>query len=602
MERILSKELSKHEGKKVMIRGWLNNIRSLGKINFVIVRDRKGFIQLVVTEKSEYQKVKDLQPGSVLKVTGTVQVSEQAESGAEIIDPVIEVEVPIKEVPPIEYTKPEIKADIETILDYRTITLRNRKIKAVFKIQAEIAHAYREYMRNEVDATEYFGPNIIGASSEGGSEIFTVDYFDHKATLAQSSQLYKQVMVGVAERAFAIMPFFRAENSNTVRHLTEGKQCEFEMGFFETWHDVMDVLEGTMKHIVKHVNESCKDELKTLGIEIIRAPQNIAFPRVKFADAQEIYFKRTGIDERHENDLSPAAEKGLCKYAKEEFGTDCIFITDWLTSKRPFYSYVNDDNPELTNTFDLLCNGTEVTSGGQRCHTYESLVEGLKRKGMDPANFDDYLSIFKYGMPAHGGFGLGFERLTMTLLGLKNVREVSLFPSDPKRIAGNRIKADVVFGAENLRNEIVRILKKNDVEFQHSKHEATPTSEDSARVRGTKLTEGVKAIILRGKSSKENYQFNVPSNMKLDLKKVKEIVGEACEFEDPEVIKKRYGIVVGGVPPFGNLLGIKTFFDKRILEEKKAAFNCGMQEESIVMSAEDLVKIVDPKVEDFAKE
>jgi nondiscriminating aspartyl-tRNA synthetase len=602
MERVLSKNLKEHEGKKVMVRGWLNNVRSLGKINFVILRDRKGFIQVVVTEKSEFQKVKDLQPGSVLRITGKVQLTDQTDNKAELTDPVIEVEVPIKEVPPIEYTKPEIKADIETILDYRTITLRNRRIKAVFKIQAEIAHAYRIYMRDEVDATEYFGPNIVGASSEGGSEIFTVDYFDHKATLAQSSQLYKQVMVGVAERTFAIMPFFRAENSNTVRHLTEGKQCEFEMGFFESWHDVMDVLEGAMKYIVEHVNKSCEDELKTLGIEIIKAPKKTAFPRISFADAQEIYFKRSGIDERHENDLSPAAEKELCKYAREEYGTDCIFITDWLTSKRPFYSYVNDENPELTNTFDLLCNGTEITSGGQRCHTYESLVAGLQRKGMDPSNFEDYLSIFKYGMPAHGGFGLGLERLTMTMLGLKNVREVSLFPSDPKRIAGNRIKADVVFGAENLRNEIVRLLKRNEMEYNHKKHEPTPTSEDSARVRGTKPEEGIKAIILKGKSSKENYQFNVPSHMKLDIKKVKQIVGEACEFEDPEIIKKRYGIVIGGVPPFGNLLGIKTYFDKRIAEEKTAAFNCGMQEESIVMKSEDLIKIVGPKIEDFAKE
>ncbi|MBP9758971.1 aspartate--tRNA(Asn) ligase [Candidatus Dojkabacteria bacterium] len=602
MERRLSKELAQYKGKEVMIRGWLNNIRSLGKINFIIVRDRKGFVQVVVIEKSEYAKIKDLQPGSVLKITGKVQETTQTDIGIELIDPKIEVEVPIKEVPPVEYTKPEIKADIETILDYRTISLRNRKIKAVFTIQAEIAYCYRKYMREVVDATEYFGPNIIGASSEGGSELFTVDYFDHKATLAQSSQLYKQVMVGVAERTFAIMPFFRAENSNTVRHLTEGKQCEFEMGFFESWHDVMDVLEGTIKSTVEHLNSHCAEELKTLEKEIVKAPKNVAFPRITFAEAQEIYFKRTGIDERKENDLSPAAEKDLCKYAREEFGTDCIFIIDWLTSKRPFYSYVNDENPELTNTFDLLCNGTEITSGGQRCHTYESLIAGLKRKGMDPEDFEDYLSIFKYGMPAHGGFGLGFERLTMTLLGLQNVREASLFPSDPKRIAGNRIKANVIFGAENLRNEIIRVLKANNMEYDFLKHEPTPTSQDSAKVRGTKMSEGIKAIILRGKNSKKNYQFNVSANMKLDLKKVKEIVGEACEFEDPEIIKKRYGIVIGGVPPFGNLMGIETYFDKEIAKEKRSAFNCGMQEESIVMKSADLTTLVNPKIADFAKE
>lgn len=601
MERILSHKLNDYVGKEVLVRGWLNNVRAMGKINFVIIRDRKGFVQVVVMDKTEYSKIRDLQPGSVLKITGKVQKTTQTDIGAELVDPQIEVEVPIKEVSPIEYTKPEIKADIETILDYRTITLRNRKIKAVFTLQSEIAYCYRKYMREVVDATEYFGPNIIGASSEGGSELFTVDYFDHKATLAQSSQLYKQVMVGVAERTFAIMPFFRAENSNTVRHLTEGKQCEFEMGFFDSWHEVMDVLEGVIKTTVEHINKNNSAELNTLGREIIKAPMDVAFPRITFAEAQEIYFKRTGIDERHENDLSPAAEKELCKYAREKFGTDCIFVIDWLTSKRPFYSYVNDENPEITNTFDLLCNGTEITSGGQRCHTYESLIAGLKRKEMDPVDFEDYLSIFKYGMPPHGGFGLGLERLTMTLLGLQNVREASLFPSDPKRIAGNRIKAKQIFGAENIRNEIIRLLKDNKIEYDHKKHEPTPTSQDSAKVRGTSMAEGVKAIILVGKTSKKNYQFNVSANMKLDLKKVKEIVGEACEFEDPEIISKRYGIVVGGVPPFGNLLAIETYFDKHIVEQKRAAFNCGMQEESIIMQSEDLVRIVNPKIAEFSK-
>lgn len=599
MERKLSRELKESIGKKVLVKGWLNNVRSLGKINFLILRDRSGFTQIVIEDKEEYKKIKPLQPGSILIIEADVQETNQTDIGVELINPQIKVEVPITEVLPIEYTKPEIQADLETILDYRTITLRNRKIKAVFKIQAEIAHAYRIYMRDQVDAMEYFGPNIIGASSEGGSEFFTVDYFDHKATLAQSSQLYKQVMVGVNERTFAIMPFFRAENSNTVRHLTEGKQLEFEMGFFDTWQEVMDVEEGAVKFIVKHLNENCLEEIELVGNGIIQAPEDVNFPRLTFAEAQEIYFKRSGVDDRNEDDLSPAAEKELCKYSREEFGTDCVFITDWKTSKRPFYSYVTDGNPELTNTFDLLCAGTEITSGGQRCHTYDSLIEGLKRKDMDPANFEDYLSIFKYGMPPHGGFGLGLERLTMTVLNLKNIREVSLFPSDPKRIAGNRIKANIVTGAENVRNEIIRVLKKNEVEFDHSVHEPTPTSNDSADTRGTKPSEGIKAIILKGKKSKNNYQINIPADQRLDMKKVKAVVGEPCEFEKPELIEKRYGIIIGGVPPFGNLLGIKTYYDKNILNEPRSAFNCGLQTESIVMKSEDLIKVVDPEIAEF---
>jgi nondiscriminating aspartyl-tRNA synthetase len=601
MQRILSTELKDHAGSKIVVRGWLNNIRSLGKINFLIVRDRKGFVQIVVESSDEFNKIKDLQPGSILNIEGDVQLTSHTDVGAEVINPKIIIEVPIREIPPIEYTKPEIKADLETILDHRPITLRNRKIAAVFKIQSEIANAYRDYMRREVDAVEYFGPNIIGASSEGGAEFFTVNYFDHRATLAQSSQLYKQIMVGVVERTFAIMPFFRAENSNTTRHLTEGKQLEFEMGFFENWSEIMDVEEGAIKHIVRSVKENCKDELKDLGDVIVDVPENVSFPRVSFEQAQEIYFKRTGVDDREEDDLSPAAEKDLCAYAKEKFGTDCIFITDWKTSKRPFYSYVNEQNPELTNTFDLLCAGTEITSGGQRCHTEESLVAGLLRKEMNPENFGDYLSIFKYGMPPHGGFGLGLERLTMTILKLQNIREVSLFPSDPKRIAGNRIKSKVFTGGENIRNEIISRIKKAGYEYDYQKHDPTPTSEDSAKVRGTRMSEGVKALILRGKNSGDNYMFGISADKKTDMKKVSEIVGERCEFEKPDTIEKRYGLIIGGVPPFGNLLGIKTFFDSKILDEERSAFNVGLQTESIIMNSKDLIGLVNPEIVEISQ-
>lgn len=221
---------------------------------------------------------------------------------------------------------------------------------------------------------------------------------------------------------------------------------------------------------------------------------------------------------------------------------------------------------------------------------------------MDPENFSDYLSIFKYGMPPHGGFGMGLERLTMNILKLKNIREASLFPSDTKRIAANRIKAKIFFGSENIRNEMIRILKQNSFEFQHLTHVPTPTSEDSSRVRGTKMEEGIKAIILKGKNTKKNYQFNLPSNLKLDMKLVSEIVGEKCEFEDPEVIKERFGLVIGSIPPFGSLLNLETYFDDKITKEEKAAFNCGFLTESIVMRSKDLIQLVSPKIVSFAKE
>lgn len=602
MTRILAKELLKYTDQIIEVRGWLNNIRNFGKINFLILRDRSGLIQIVIQDKNEYLKIAHLHPGTVLKVKGQVVSSPQASLGVEIIHPQIEVEVPIQQVPPLEYYKPEISNDLDFILDHRPIALRNSQIQAVFKIQAAIAHAYRLYMNDIVGATEYFAPNLIGASSEGGAEFFAVDYFGHTATLAQSSQLYKQMMVGVNERVFALMPFFRAENSHTPRHLTEGKQMEFEMGFFDHWHEILDIQENCIKYIVKYLHHHCATEIAILGHRIIQAPENISFPRLTFCEAQELYFKRTGIDERNEPDLSPAAERELCRYAKETCGTDLIFVIDWKTSKRPFYAYPQDQNPELTNTFDLLCAGTEITSGGQRRHTYESMLEGLLAKDMDPKNFEDYLSIFKYGMPPHGGFGMGLERLTMTILGLKNIREASLFPSDPKRIAGNRIKAKIFFGAENIRNEMIRLLKDQEMGFKHLTHEATPTSEDSAKVRQTTMEEGVKSLILKGKTSKKNYQFNIPSHLKLNMKAVVDLVGERCEFEDPEVIKERFGLIIGGVPPFGPLLNLETFFDEKIKNQDTAAFNCGLQTESIIMKTEDLIRLVQPRFGQFAKE
>ena len=598
MQRVLSNEIKDYATKTVFIKGWLNNIRSLGKIHFLILRDRAGFAQITIESSEEFAKIKGLQPGSVLQIEGVAQAAEHCEYKVEVIHPKIKVLVPITEACPVEYYKPEIPSDLDFILDHRPVALRNREIAAVFKIQAEIVHAYRLFMHDKIGATEYFAPNMIGASSEGGSEFFNVDYFGYTATLAQSSQLYKQIMVGVNERVFALMPFFRAEPSHTPRHLSEGKQLEFEMGFFDNWHDVLDVQEQCIKAIVSHIQKHCKAELTTLGNPLIKAPIDVAIPRLTFAEAQEIYFQRTKIDERNEPDLSPAAEKELCQYALEKYGTELVFVTDWKRSKRPFYSFPNEANEDLTNTFDLICAGTEITSGGQRRHTYESMVQGIIEKGMDPENFTDYLSIFKYGMPPHGGFGMGLERLTMTLLRLKNIRQTS----DPKRIAGNRLRAKIFFGEENVRNEIIRLLNKEDAVFKHLEHKETLSSEESASVRNTLIQEGIKAIVLRGKSSKKNYQFNIPAHMKLDMKLVAEVVKEKCEFEDPQVILERFGLKVGGIPPFGQLLNIEVYFDEKIKDLNQVAFNCGLTTESIVCKAQDLIKLVDPKFGLFTKD
>lgn len=597
--RILAKELNKHIGQEVLVKGWLNNMRPFGKLTFLILRDRTGLIQVVIESRDEVKRLSALQPGSVLSIKGQAVLSPQAELGVEIVQPHLTVDVPINEPSPIEYYKPAIPNELEFILDHRPIALRNRQLASIFTIQAEIVHAYRLYMHDIVGGVEYFAPNIIGASSEGGAEFFNVDYFGYTATLAQSSQLYKQIMVGVHERVFALMPFFRAEPSHTPRHLSEGKQFEFEIGFFDDWHEILDIQEGCIKFIVKHIKERCADELRTLGDPLVKVPLDVPFPRLTFAEAQELFFQRTGIDERDEPDLSPRAERELCAWSLQTKGTELVFITDWLTKKRPFYAAPKEHNPQISDTFDLLCAGTEITSGGARRHTYDSMIEGILSKGMDPANFTDYLSIFKYGMPPHGGFGMGLERLTMTLLRLTNIREASLFPSDPKRIAGNRIKAHIFFGKENIRGEILRQLKAGDIPFTHLVHEPTPSSQDAVNVRGTKPEEGVKAIIIRGKQSKKNYQFNLPGHARLDMKAVALLVGEKCEFEDPQVILERFGLEVGGIPPFGNLLNLDTFYDEAIATHERAAFNCGLTTESIVMPAKELISLVKPKMGRF---
>lgn len=594
MQRLISNELTNKVGEEVLVKGWLNAIRVLGKISFMVIRDRGGMVQVVLEDKIETDKVKNLQPGSIITVTGKVQEAKQAELGVEIVNPQVIVEIPVTTPLPVEYNKSELNAEMDTILDYRPLTLRNQKISAVFKIQATIVAAYREYLTNQ-GFTEFFGPNVIGASSEGGTELFTVNYFDQEAKLSQSAQLYKQMMVGVYERVFALMKCFRAEKSATRRHLTEATQFEFEMGFIEGFEDVMDMLENTVKFIVKSVNEKNSKELKTLGVESALAPEDVSFPRISFKDALELYYKRTGNDERHEIDLSPEAERELCKYAREEFGTDFIFVTHFLRKKTAFYAHPNEENPEVTNYFDLLCREAEIVSGGQRIHEHDMMEESLRLKGLNPDDFRDYLAIFKYGMPKHGGFGMGMERLTMLLLGLENIREATLFPSDTKRIASVSLKRKVISGSQ-LVGKIKNVLDEAGVKYQYQKHAPVKTSEEAAEVRGTKLQEGLKALILKGKKSGKNIMVCIPATEKINMEKLRELEGEAFEFERAEVIKEKYGVEVGGVPPFGYLIGLKTYYSESVKSQKQSNFNCGTREESLTVETEMLLKVIDGEV------
>jgi len=596
-KRILAADLSRVPGQQVCCQGWLYHVRKLGKLCFLILKDRTGFAQIALEKPEAIASIKGLHLGTVIEVEGTVAACPQSDLGVEIVQPTLTIISAVREAPPLDYSKPVLAQELDFILDNRALSLRNSSIAAVFKIQAEISHAFRCYMIDHVDATEYFPPNLIGSSSEGGAEFFRVDYFGYDVTLAQSSQLYKQIMVGVFERAFAIAPFFRAEKSHTTRHLTEGKQLEFEMGFFRSWEELMDILEGLMRHINQHLQARCSSELTTLGCPPLLLPENGSIPRLRFKEAQELYFQLTGIDDRAEPDLSPAAERALCSWARQEHGSDCIFITHWLKEKRPFYSFPDPDAPELTYTFDLLCKGSEIVSGGQRRHTADDVCHGLVDKGLDPQHFDEYLSIFKFGMPYHGGFGMGLERLTMTYLGLENIREASLFPSDPRRVASSRLRARIIFGEQEIRNEIIRQLKNNGFDFEHHVHQPTISGDEANRVHPHSV--GVKALIVRGKSSGKNFQLCIPTGERLDTKAVAAVLGEKIGFEDPDVIRERYGLRIGGVPPLGNLLGLETIFDRSLEPSAEVAFNCGLPEESVTCSSESLIQIVQPRFEDI---
>ena len=292
--------------------------------------------------------------------------------------------------------------------------------------------AFRDYLRQQ-GFVEIQTPKIVGAATEGGANVFAIDYFGRPAYLAQSPQFYKQIMVGVYERVFEVGPVFRAEKHNTARHTNEYVSLDLEMGFIEDHRDVMAMLTGVLCHIFNQLREVCAAELELLKINVPQVGETI--PSLRLPDAQQIIFERYGEDCRSEPDLAPQHEHWLCQYAEQELGSELLFITHYPTSKRPFYTMPDDEEPSLTKGFDLLFRGCEIVTGGQRIHRYEQLLNNARQWGINPDDIAGYLQAFKYGMPPHGGFGMGLERLLMQLAGLKNLREATLFPRDLDRLA-----------------------------------------------------------------------------------------------------------------------------------------------------------------------
>ncbi|MDA8597068.1 aspartate--tRNA(Asn) ligase, partial [Candidatus Pacebacteria bacterium] len=323
---------------------------------------------------------------------------------------------------------------LETILDNRPLTLKTERSRAIFTLQGAITKCYGEYLRSE-GFTEFQAPKLVGGDAEGGAEVFKLAYFKERtAYLASSPQLYKQIMVGAFERVFAFATAFRAEKSATTRHLSEYTSLDMEMGFIEDHHDVMRVETGLMKHITNYIASHHQKELDILDISVPLIPEGDLFPHMKLREAQELIKEKTGADKTSEPDLEPEDERWLCEYAKAELGSDYIFITHYPVSKRPFYTYEDEADPGFTKSFDLLFRGVEITTGGQRVHDIEELKAKATQKGLDPEKFSFYLQAFEYGIPPHGGWGMGLERLTQKFCGLQNVKEATLFPRDINRI------------------------------------------------------------------------------------------------------------------------------------------------------------------------
>ncbi len=433
--RILAKDVKSHVGKSATIQGWLHKKRLLGGITFINVRDRSGLVQVVVEDKDEVEKLRGMQIGTVLAIEGTVVEEPRAPGGAELHDPKVEIQVPVDEPPPIEIDKAlDHKPDnLDTLFDNRVIGLRNLRETAIFKIQAEVKEAVRRHLRSQ-DFTEFNSPKLLPGATEGGAEVFKLDYFGQEATLAQSAQFYKQIMVGVFERAFEINPTYRAELSATTRHMTEFIHIDAEMGFI-TFQDLMDLLSGLLNAAVNDVWEKYEPELKSWNATKPLLPEKI--PALTMAEIHERYSKATGQNTVGEKDLRPDEERFICEYAKKSLGSEAVFVTEWPASEMKFYHKASDANPEIAERCDLLFKGVEIATGSMREHRYPELMKQLTAIGADPEHpgFKYYLQAFKYGMPPHGGFGMGLERLTQKIVGLNNVKEATLFPRDINRLA-----------------------------------------------------------------------------------------------------------------------------------------------------------------------
>ncbi|MDP3998746.1 MAG: aspartate--tRNA(Asn) ligase [bacterium] len=440
MKRILVSETLKNIGNEVLLKGWVRTRRDHGKLIFLDLRDRSGVVQLIINPQvspKAHQIAREIRPEYAVSVTGKVNKRPDSMINPELETGTVEVEVQKLEILsraeelPFDLGGPALNLNLETLLDHRSLSLRHPKIAAIFKVQETIVQSFREILKN-FDFTEIQVPTIVASTTEGGAEVFRIKYYDHDAYLAQSPQLYKQILVSAFERVFTLAHVYRAEPSITTRHISEYLSLDVELSFIDSWEELMDLAENVVASMIQNIRKNNQQELNLFGVQVPEIKN--AIPRIKMREAQEIIFKRTGRDHQGEPDLDPSDEKELCGWAKENSGAPFVFITHYPTKKRPFYTYPNPSDSEYTLSFDLLGINEEWITGGQRINNYQELLENIKKRGNEPEDFTTYLEAFRYGMPPEGGFAIGLERVTKDILGLKNIREASLFPRDMERV------------------------------------------------------------------------------------------------------------------------------------------------------------------------
>lgn len=422
--------LGDYEGEEVQINGAVHKIRDMGDMAFIVLRKREGLVQTVYEEGLTNISIKDLHEEDTVEVSGVVAKEERAPQGFEIRLREVKVLSQPTEAMPIAVNKWKLNTSLEAKLDYRPLTLRNVRERAKFRIQEGIVRGFRDFLQQK-GFTEIHSPKIGARGAEGGANLFRLEYFHKHAVLAQSPQFYKQMMVGVFDRVFEAAPVFRAEKHNTKRHLNEYTSLDFEMGYIDSFQDIMEMETGFLQYTMKLLEKDYEKELQLLGVTL---PKTDRIPQVRFDEAKRLVAEKYGHVIRNPYDLEPEEEVLIGRYFKEEMDADFVFVTHYPSKKRPFYAMDDPDDATFTLSFDLLFHGLEITTGGQRIHDYQMLTDKLAERGMTDEGMEQYMMIFKHGMPPHGGLGIGLERLTMKLLGEDNVRETTLFPRDINRL------------------------------------------------------------------------------------------------------------------------------------------------------------------------